>query len=90
MLSKPIKWQKRALFAVVFLGVVLMGLLSKLLPQVGSGPTDEELLEYASSKNFDSKRGTFVNRRHDEYEQTMQKEADIKAGEPQKIYEVTQ
>lgn len=45
--------------------------IAQMLPVVGRGPSNEELKDYASSKNFDPQRGTFVNRRHDEYEKMM-------------------
>ena len=45
--------------------------IAQLLPGVGQGPSNQALKEYASSDNFDPHRGTFVNRRHDEYEKMM-------------------
>ena len=45
--------------------------MAQVLPGVGQGPTNKDLQAYASSKNFDPERGTFVNRRHDEYEKMM-------------------
>ena len=45
--------------------------MAQVLPSVGQGPTNEDLQMYAASKNFDLERGTFVNRRHDEYEKMM-------------------
>ena len=63
--------RKRVLVVVTLLGVGMLGLFAMVWPHVGKGPTDEELQAYASSKNFDSERGTFVNRRHDEYERMM-------------------
>ena len=49
----------------------MLGLLAMVLPQVGKGPSDKDLQAYMSSRNFDAERGTFVNRRHDEYERMM-------------------
>ena len=66
------KTSRRRLFVILLLvGVGMVTWIAQILPGVGQGPSNEELQEYASSKNFDPERGTFVNRRHDEYEQMM-------------------
>jgi L-ascorbate metabolism protein UlaG (beta-lactamase superfamily) len=65
------KWKSVALWGLFLMGVCMFGLLSAIWPSVGNGPSDTDLEQYASSKNFDSIRGTFVNRRHDEYERMM-------------------
>lgn len=63
--------RKRILIVVGILGTCMIGLLAMVLPGVGKGPSDEDLQAYADSKNFDVERGTFVNRRHDEYMEMM-------------------
>lgn len=63
---------KRMWLLIVGVAVVgMIGLLAYVWPNVGQAPSDEDLKAYANSANFDVERGTFVNRRHDEYETMM-------------------
>lgn len=65
------KWRKRILIALLLLGGGVFSILSVVWPAVGHGPSDRELETYHNSPNFDAERGTFVNRRHDEYMKMM-------------------
>ena len=65
------RWKRVALWVLFLMGVSMLGLLSAIWPSVGNGPSDTDLEQYASSQNFDSSRGTFINRRHDEYEKMI-------------------
>ena len=64
-------WLKRAGWFSLFIGGGVLGLLGMAWPAVGTAPTDEELKTYVDSANFDTARGTFVNRRQDEYQKMM-------------------
>lgn len=64
-------WKRMLFVAFLLLGGAMFGLLTIVWPSVGKAPSTIELEDYGSSKNFDSARGTFVNRRHDEYETMM-------------------
>ncbi len=55
----------------LLVGGVMFGGLLWMWPAIGEAPSAEQLQQYEQSPNFDVNRGTFVNRRHDEYEKMM-------------------
>ena len=65
------KWRTKLMMAIVLLGVCVFSIWSLVWPAVGNAPTDTDLEAYHNSPNFDAERGTFVNRRHDEYMRMM-------------------